>query len=57
MPVEVVTPVPACSALPLAFDHAFELEHDAGTDARLGLQYFAEVEMAGDLQCRYLPGC
>ena len=57
VPVEIVAPMLAGSALPLAFDHPLELEHDAGAESGLGLQRFGEIEMAGDLQCRHLPGC
>src|SRR5688500_16445887 len=44
------------AALALAFAHALEPEHDPRTHAGLGVQRFGEVEMAGNLQRRHLPG-
>ncbi len=57
VPVEIVAPVLAHAALALAFDHALESENDPGRACRgFGAQCLGEVEVAGDLERRHLPG-
>lgn len=46
----------AHAALPLPFDHALKSQHDQGTGGGLGRERLSEIEMAGDLQRRHLPG-
>jgi len=46
----------AHAALPLAFDHALKPERDPGANRGLGRERLGEIEVAGDLQRRHLPG-
>jgi hypothetical protein len=56
VPVEIVTPMLAHAALALALYHPFEPQDDHGAGLRPCLERLGEVEMAGDLQRRHLPG-